>query len=173
MATTTTIPVSEYLATTYRPDRDYVDGELQERNLGEYDHADVQFGLSTFLRNKSREWNIRVVGENRVQISPTRFRIPDICVLSADQPREQIIHQPPMLCIEVLSPRDTISNMRDRIHDYLNMGVPQVWLLDTGTRTAIVCSGNTMVEQTTGNLTLPGSPIVVSISEIFSVLDQA
>jgi hypothetical protein len=34
MATAGVIPVSEYLRTTYRPDRDYIDGELKERNVG-------------------------------------------------------------------------------------------------------------------------------------------
>ena len=29
------ISVREYLSTSYRPDCDYVDGEVQERNLGE------------------------------------------------------------------------------------------------------------------------------------------
>jgi Uma2 family endonuclease len=173
MATTTTNPVSEYLATTYRPDRDYVDGELQERNLGEYDHGSVQLFLGALLLSKSSEWHIRVITELRVQVSESRFRIPDICVLDARAPKEQIVHYPPLLCIEILSPDDTVYRMRDRIHDYLNMGVPQVWLLDPRTRTAIVCSGNTMVEHTAGDLTLPGSPIVVSIPQIFSVLDQA
>jgi hypothetical protein len=35
MATNVLIPVSEYLKTSYSPDCDYVDGEVQERNLGE------------------------------------------------------------------------------------------------------------------------------------------
>jgi hypothetical protein len=33
----TTVPLSEYLNTSYRPDRDYLDGELMERNVGEWD----------------------------------------------------------------------------------------------------------------------------------------
>ncbi len=36
MATKALIPVSEYLRTSYSPDCDYVDGEVQERNLGEH-----------------------------------------------------------------------------------------------------------------------------------------
>jgi hypothetical protein len=34
MASATQIPVSEYLDTIYHPDREYVDGELRERNVG-------------------------------------------------------------------------------------------------------------------------------------------
>jgi hypothetical protein len=42
--------LSEYLQTSYHPDRDYVDGEVQERNLGEFDHAAVQVFLSSVVR---------------------------------------------------------------------------------------------------------------------------
>ena len=31
--------MEEYLATSYRPDCDYVDGEIEERNLGEKEHS--------------------------------------------------------------------------------------------------------------------------------------
>jgi hypothetical protein len=36
------IQVSEYLDTGYRPDCEYVDGELLERNVGEWDHGRLQ-----------------------------------------------------------------------------------------------------------------------------------
>lgn len=50
----TLIPVSEYLATTYRPDCDYVDGELVERNLGEREHAALQGILNAIFHSKRR-----------------------------------------------------------------------------------------------------------------------
>jgi len=42
MSSTTLVSVSEYLETSYRPDVDYVDGELLERNVGELDHSRLQ-----------------------------------------------------------------------------------------------------------------------------------
>src|ERR1035441_8349759 len=36
MATFTSVPVEEYLRTFYDPDREYVDGQLVERHVGEY-----------------------------------------------------------------------------------------------------------------------------------------
>jgi hypothetical protein len=47
MAAATQLPisVSEYLHTSYRPDCDYVDGVVEERNLGELDHAALQGAL--------------------------------------------------------------------------------------------------------------------------------
>jgi hypothetical protein len=42
MATRSLVSVSEYLSTSYRPDCDYVDGVVLQRNFGEYDHARLQ-----------------------------------------------------------------------------------------------------------------------------------
>jgi len=41
-SSTTLVSLDEYLATTYRPDRDYVDSEVVERNVGEWDHSRLQ-----------------------------------------------------------------------------------------------------------------------------------
>ena len=101
MATAVFTSVQTYLAKTWHPDREYRDGEVQERNSGEFDHADLQSSLVTWLRSRRHKWNVRVVVEQRVQVSPTRFRIPDVSVLSADRPKEQIISHPPLICIEV------------------------------------------------------------------------
>jgi Uma2 family endonuclease len=173
MATGTLISIAEYLSTSYRPDCDYVDGEVQERNLGEYDHAKIQGFLSAFFLGKRKEWGIRVVPETRVQVKESRFRVPDVCVLAGDAPIEQILRYPPLLCIEVLSPSDTVARMRDRIRDYLEMGVRQVWLFDPASRSAMVCEGSTMTEQRAGSLRLPGTAVEIVLAEVFAVLDEA
>jgi Uma2 family endonuclease len=165
------ISIEEYLSTTYRPDVDYVDGEIEERNLGEFDHADLQFGIANLLRNKQKDWSIRVVGENRVQVSPTRVRIPDVCVLAASLPRERIIRTPPLLCVEVLSPRDSLKSMRKRVQDFFDMGVKDIWIFDPETRTAHVCTATTKKEHKTGTLRVNGTKIELSVEEVFATLD--
>ncbi len=124
--------VSEYLSTSYRPDCDLVDGQLTERNLGEYDHASIQGALITWFGNRQREWNIRVLPEQRVQVTSSRFRIPDVCVISRDQPIEQVIVHAALICIEVLSKDDTLRSLQDRIDDYLNFGVAEYLGFRTG-----------------------------------------
>jgi Uma2 family endonuclease len=173
MATSALISVAEYLSTSYRPDCDYVDGEVQERNLGEYDHGKLQGILYLLFSAQRKEWQIRVVPETRVQVKATRFRVPDVCVLAGDAPTEQILCYPPLLCLEVLSPSDTIARMREKIRDYLEMGVRQVWLFDPASRSAMVCEGSTMTEQREGSLRLPGTAIEVALAEVFRVLDEA
>lgn len=166
------LTVEQYLNTTYRPDVDYVDGEIEERNLGEFDHGDLQLAIGSMLRLKQAEWNVRVVTETRTQVTSTRFRIPDVCVNLASLPRERIIRTPPLLCVEVLSPRDTLKSMRKRVQDFLDMGVPTIWILNPETRTAHTVTAASTTEQTAGTLRAEGTPIELAIADIFATLDQ-
>jgi Uma2 family endonuclease len=79
-ATGTAISLDEYLSTVYDPDREYVDGELIERNMGESDHSAIQTMISASLYSQRRELGIHVFAELRVQVVATRYRIPDITV---------------------------------------------------------------------------------------------
>jgi Uma2 family endonuclease len=172
MATNVIVPVSEYLSTMYRPDCDYVDGEVQERNLGEQDHSDLQTRIAKLLGTDDNEVYVRVNTELRVQVKPERFRIPDVCVRRADAPSEQIVRTPPLLCIEVLSPEDTVARTRARVRDFLEMGVHQVWAVDASTRSVMIFEDTTMIEQTSGTLRVPHTPDEVSLEDIFKVLDR-
>ena len=172
MATSTAIPISEYLRSSYRPDCDYVDGEVQERNLGEQDHSDLQTQLIELLRSVENKPHVRVNTELRVQVKTTRFRVPDVCVRARNAPSEQIVLHPPLLCIEVLSPQDTVQKTRERVRDYLEMGVPEVWILDPELRTITVCSGSTMIEHRDGVLKVPQTPVGLAITDIFQALDD-
>ena len=172
MATNTLIPVSEYLNTSYSPDCDYVDGEVQERNLGELDHSDLQSRFIKLLSTDANEVHIRVNSELRVQVRSARFRVPDVCIRRRTAPSEQIVHTPPLLCIEVLSPEDRMSRIREKVRDYLDMGVPQVWVVDPLSRSVAVCAGSTTVEHTAGELTVPETPVAIALADIFKVLDE-
>src|SRR5215467_16283846 len=118
MATRTLISVEEYLSTSYEPDCDYVDGVIEERNLGELDHGWLQALLISYFFARRKEWGISVIPELRVQVKPTRFRVPDVCVVIGGKPGEQILTKPPFLCIESLSPEDRMSRVEQRIDDY-------------------------------------------------------
>jgi Uma2 family endonuclease len=134
----TIIPVEEYLKTVYRPDRDYVDGVVEDRNVGENDHSYLQKKLLLFLAGLEQELGIYVVQEQRVQIAATRFRIPDTCIMLGGRPAEPIFTTPPLICIEVLSPEDRYSRLQERIGDYLKFGVREVWVLDPKAKRAWV-----------------------------------
>src|ERR1700691_425045 len=111
MATRALIPVEVYLTSVYRPDCDYVDGEVLERNVGERDHSKLQGELFYYLRARAKQLGIHIYPEQRVQVSALRFRIPDLCIVAGPEPEDQIFHQPPLVCIEVLSKDDTLERM--------------------------------------------------------------
>ena len=111
--------------------------------------------------------------EQRVQVAATRFHIPDVSVLPADQPRQPIVTTPPLILIEVLSKDDTLRSMRERVDDYLNFGVQHVWILDPGTRRAYVCSRTGFQELEGGVLTVPGTPIRLVLNELFKQVEPA
>jgi Uma2 family endonuclease len=158
MAATVLIPVEEYLHTAYRPDRDYLEGEVRERNLGEFDHSSTQVEIVIWLR--ARLTRGRVLSEQRVQVKTNRFRIPDVCVLAEHAPREAVIHTPPMLCMEILSKDDRMSDILERVKDYFEMGVPTCWIIDPATRTGWTATPGNLAEATdgilrAGNLEMP------------------
>jgi Uma2 family endonuclease len=173
MSSTTLISVEEYVATSYRPDCDYIDGEVRERNLGEIEHAILQSTVLAWFWAKKEEWNILPLVEQRVQISATRFRVPDVTVLGANQPREPIITLPPLILIEVLSKDDTLRSMRERVDDYLNFGVQHVWIVDPAMRRAYVCSRTGFQEPETGELVVPDTPIRLVLHDLFDQAAQA
>src|SRR5579884_2217182 len=108
MATTTFVPLEEYLNTVYEPDCDYVDGEVLERNVGETDHGGLQMTLGAWLYARRKQLGIHVFTETRTQVAPNRYRIPDIAV-TITRPAGRILREPPFLCIEILSPEDRAS----------------------------------------------------------------
>jgi Uma2 family endonuclease len=167
MSSATLVSVQEYLAASFDPDRDYVDGELQERNLGEQPHGRTQILLGAFLLLKEAQWGIRVIPEQRVQVSPTRFRVPDLCVILASDPRDPIVRQAPFLCVEILSKEDTVTRLNERISDYFQMGVRYVWVIDPLTRRAFCYTPGEMHEVLDGMLRTKDPEIAVPLEEVF------
>jgi len=63
MTAGTQVSLEEYLGTVYEPDCDYVDGELEDRNVGEFDHGDLQSEIVRYFRNRRREYSARAIAE--------------------------------------------------------------------------------------------------------------
>ena len=166
MASSTLISVSEYLKNSYRPDCDYVDGRLEERNVGEHDHAAVQAALILWLGQRQQEWNIEVLPEQRMRISATRFRVPDICLVSLDRPVEQILTKPPLACIEILSPEDTLRRMQERVAGYRQFGVANIWILDPATQRGYDCQPSGFLDST--EFHIENTPIQLVLPELFA-----
>ena len=165
MTTATLVPVAEYLASSYEPDCDYIDGEVLERNMGELGHGVLQLRIGTWLMARAERYGIYPGVEVRVRISDQRYRIPDIVVLAADAPRDPVIVHPPMLCVEILSRSDTLSSIWKRIEDYFSIGVPVCWIVDPASHDAFIATPAGLKKVTDGFLR--AGEIEVPLTEVF------
>jgi Uma2 family endonuclease len=169
---TTAISVREYLATSWRPDRDYVDGEARERNLGEKEHALLQAFLSAWFFNHRDLWGIVVLPEQRVQVTSDRFRIPDVSLMRVDQHFERIVEEPPLLCVEIVSREDRVGGIRERVDDYVRMGVQNVWVIDPHARRTYVCVAGEFAEFAGDALGIAGTEIHVRPADLWAELER-
>ena len=169
MATSTLVPIAEYLQTTYRPDCDYIDGEVRERNVGKWQHARLQWLLASWFDQHEAEWGCIGSTEQRMAVSSTRIRIADLEVMRTQEPPD-VLAEPPMLVIELLSPDDTYSELQERATDYRHMGVETVWIIDPKTRSGRMSIGAAWTA--TDRLEVPGTPIYVNLPDLFARLHR-
>lgn len=168
MAATTTPPVSveEYLSTVYEPDCDYVDGVLEERNVGEIDHGFVQGRFAHISWRLNRDTGLVPMTEVGLRLRERTYRIPDVMV-TPGKPTGRVVTTPPVLCIEVLSPEDRMSRVNVRIKEFLDFGVPVVWLIDPEARRVWIYRPNAPIVEASGSVKLEGTSVEVPFSEIF------
>ena len=169
MASATIVSLGEYLDTSYRPDREYIDGELRERNVGKWEHARVQWLLAGWFMNHEDQWGVTGSTEQRTRVAGNRVRIPDVVVMRLG-PQPDVLTDPPLLVIEILSPDDTYSDTQERADDYRRMGVETLWIIDPKTRSGRMCSGADWIAAE--RLVVPGTPLYVDLPAIFARIGE-
>jgi Uma2 family endonuclease len=166
------VSVDEYLSTVYEHDCEYVDGVIEERDLGEFEHAYVQ-GLLVSLFFQNREsWGVYPLPEQRVQTQKTHFRVPDVTILREGSKRESILTHPPLLVIEVQSPDVPMRRTSIKASEYLAFGIEHAWVIDPYARVAYRGTESGLELVRSGELTIPGTPIRVSAQDLFAELDR-
>ena len=163
------IPVEEYLRMTSDPDCEYVAGIIEERPVGEYDHATWQSILNTYFLIREKDLGILSRTELRVQVAPDRFRVPDVTLLNRTAPREQIVTHPPLAVFEILSPEDLMSRMLEKLADYEKMGIGAIWLIEPKKQVCYHYRGGQFTPQ--DSFSLPGSSFTVAFSEIAALAE--
>jgi len=166
------LSIEEYLNTSYKPDVHFVDGEIEERIVGEYEHGKIQ-GFIHFLFTLHQDaWGTDAVVEQRIRVKSSRVRVCDVAVLLADTPLEEVTITPPLICIEILSPEDRLPRAERVLADYFAMGVPHIWLVDPLRRTAYTYDSTGLHPADPAHLTVPETPILVDLTPAFVQLDK-
>ncbi len=162
--------LEEYLHTTFRPDVEFVDGVIEERNVGEWEHGGLQGILTRMLGAIEEEWGVFVTPELRTQTGATRFRVPDVSVIDARDKVNRWITTAPLLCVEVLSPEDRLNAMLKRVKDFHGMGVGQVWIFDPEAEKVWISTQDGVAEWNGGALTVPETKIELDPAVAFAKL---
>lgn len=129
-ATQANVTLDTYLHSTYVPDGEFIDGVVEERPMGGFDHASWQEAILAWFRLHAEQRNIRARPELRVQVAVARYRVPDVVVLDRALPIEQIVTRAPLAVVEILPPEDTTQRALHKPADYDAMGIGRIWGID-------------------------------------------
>ena len=165
------LSIDDYLRTSYKPDVHFVDGHLEERNVGEFEHASFQSAIAGWFWPRRAEWSIHPVVEQRMRVQGDRVRICDVAVLRAGGQRERVTITPPLICIEILSPEDRLYRARVVLTDYLAMGVENIWLIDPLRRAAFTFGVTGLHEADSTRLIVSGTAIHLDLTEAFAAIE--
>jgi len=164
MGAKTAIPAEEYLHTSFPGvDPEYREGELLERTMPDYLHGRTQLLLGIFFEALRRSLSVYACSETRMKLREGLYLIPDVAVFWPSAPG-LIPDSPPLVAIEVLSPDDRLTAVREKLQEYRAWGVPHVWLVDPYSRRLYTCDSG-LAEVT--SFTIPELSVKLGPAEIF------
>jgi Uma2 family endonuclease len=174
-----TMTADEYLALGDIGPSELIRGELVHRSLNGFYHGwiasniDRVFGL--FVKSNKLGRVSTAEAGFLISRNPDTVRAPDVAFVRAERippgGQKKFFEGPPDLAVEVLSPDDRSSEVNAKIHDWLEAGCVQVWVVDPQTKCVMVYRGIrdisvfTESENLTATDLLPGFSL--PISEIF------
>jgi len=167
MGVATQISLEQYLRHPTEPESEYIKGEIFQKALGTKLHGRLQGRLIRLLF-RWEELGLGVtIPEQSLLLSADVILIPDVCVLTADNVEVGVVTQPPLLCIEILSPSDRFAYTARKCKQYLDWGVPTCWILDPEAREAWVSDSAGLHPVAEGGA-LEAGFILLGIDEVFA-----
>jgi Uma2 family endonuclease len=169
MAVAELVSAEQYLHTSFEHDAEFVEGKIIKRPMPTWEHACMQGFLVRELWAIGRRHGLFTVPEQRVQVRPDRFRVPDVCVVGETPGGtfgRRIVTEPPYLCVEILSPEDTAVETLDKVREYLSFGVQWVWVIDPVSRTGQIHGQNSLAAVEDGNFSTDLFSVDLSQAEL-------
>jgi len=164
MGAKTAVSVEQYLKTSFPDlDREYRDGELVERTLPTFLHGKTQLHLGALFAAERRKFPLHACAETRMKVRPNLYLIPDVAVFYPDAPGE-VPDTPPLVAIEILSPDDRLTAVRDKLEECRAWGVRHVWLVDPYSKRMYTCDDGLAEVRA---LTIPELDIALTSSAVF------
>lgn len=101
----------------------------------------------------------------------------DVIYISAEMAAQEpddttIVDGVPVLAVEILSPKNTVEEIDEKIYQYLEAGVPLVWIVDTRDRTVTIYRPGQEPELVNARQELSGDPELpsfrVRVADLFA-----
>jgi Uma2 family endonuclease len=143
--------------------------EFQTEDIMSYNHAKITYRLAKSLSRYDEQYDI--LPELEFELSHGRAK-PDvaICRLGKIDWLRDIIRptHPPLLAIEILSPRQALSDLTDKALDiYFPSGTTVVWIIVPHFRHVTVMTPNAQNTITSGVLLDENTGIEINLNSIF------
>jgi Uma2 family endonuclease len=162
MATAPTLPlvsVEEYLRSSWRPDKEFVDGVLIDKGMPTVFHQMLSAILLRWFYQYEKEFRIKALADVRTQIiERARYRLPDLLIFTVPARLGRILTVVPDIVIEILSPDDRQSDNLARFRDYENLGVSHIVQMDPEEHVAHRYQGGSLIQTEFRALSLSGRP---------------
>lgn len=129
--TPTLVSPEEYLASSYEPDVEYVDGVLVERTVPDGPHGRLQCLIERAFGELEAAHNVLTFVETRVLIAESpglRYRVPDVCLVQQPVDYSGPLAKVPLVVVEIMSPNDLLQDFIEKCLDYEQRGVPHIWI---------------------------------------------
>lgn len=160
------------------PEKSYeiVNGQPEEKEMPGGKHGVISLNLGAELKNYSK------TTKHGLACSETSFkigrneRIPDVAFVIAeriptDGMPEGVVDFPPDLAVEIISPNDIHDKVSEKVLEYLEAGVRQVWLVSQKLRSITIFRSLTDVQVFTEDSELVSEDLLpgfrCSLKEIF------
>ncbi len=131
-----TMTLEEYLTMSF-PDSEtepeFVRDHLEEKAMPDDTHSAVQSYLGHLALDAARKIGrkIYVRTELRVRMKAT-VRLPDLVIYLDSSPNKPgLITQPPFAAFEISSPDQKLTSMLDKLEEYREWGVPNIFFVAT------------------------------------------
>jgi Uma2 family endonuclease len=167
-----TVSMKEYLARVWRPDCDFVDGRTEDRNVGKLDHSVMVGALLWMLTDPEKPWRVLPLPSLRMRVSATRVRVADVCIVRRESPDEQILTHPPLAVIEVIDDEDRFSATVEKLDDYLQFGIENIWTVHPRMRQLCRYISIGLEKVVSGEVDIPDTPIRLNVKSLFAELDR-
>ena len=133
--------------------------------MGDWLHSLIQSNILFALRRKYP--HLKAVAELRSSVTGTRYRLPDVCVLLS-APNTKYLLDAAFLVVEVLSEGDVMSAVFEKLKEYANKGVQNIWLIDPRLQSMSTYSHSALIEIAGDIIAAADGSVELTRTEIFA-----